>query len=50
MSIHVVYLYNSIDTNAAWKKFRLILSDRSDFLIIDSLSIEVHAFARRILI
>ena len=29
---------------AAWKKLRFILSVRSDFLIIDSLLIAVHAF------
>ena len=38
----------SIDITVAWKKFRFILSDRSDFYTIDSLSIAVYAFARRI--
>ena len=34
----------SIDTTAAWKKLRFILSVRFDFHMIDSLSIAVHAF------
>ena len=36
--------YSSIDATAAWKKLRFILSVRSDFRIIDSLLIAVHAF------
>ena len=36
--------YSSIDSTAAWKKLRFILSVRSDFHIIDSLLIAVHAF------
>ena len=36
--------YRSIDVTAAWKKLRFILSVRSDFHIIDSLLIVVHAF------
>ena len=39
--------YSSIDTIAAWKKLRFILSVRSDFHMIDSLSIAVHAFVSR---
>ncbi len=39
-----MHLYSSIDTTAARKKLRFILSVRSDFIIIDSLSIAVHAF------
>ena len=42
--VHVVHPYSSIDTTAAWKKLRYILSGRSDFHIIDSLLIAVHAF------
>ena len=34
--------YNSIDTTAAWKKLRFILSIRSDFHRIDSLLIAVQ--------
>ena len=30
--------------NAAWKKLRFFLSVRSDFHMLDSLSIAVHAF------
>ena len=48
VSVHVVYMYTCIDTTTAWKKFRL--SDRSDFHKIDSLSIVVYAFTKRILI
>ena len=36
--------YSSIDVTAAWKKLRFISSVRSDFHIIDSLLIAVHAF------
>ena len=42
--MHVVHPYSSIDVTAAWKKLRFILSVRSDFHIIDSLLIAVHAF------
>ena len=48
-SVNVVHPFNSIDTNAAWMKFRFNLSGRSDFHMIDSLSIGVHAFTRGIL-
>ena len=44
--VYLVHPYSSI----AWKKSRFILSYRSDFHMIDSLSIAVHAFARNILI
>ena len=43
-SVQVVHPYSSIDTTTAWKKLRFILSVRSDFHMIDSLSIPVHAF------
>ena len=36
--------YSSIDVTTAWKKLCFILSVRSDFHIIDSLLIAVHAF------
>ena len=42
--------YNSMDTAAAWKKLRFILSVMSDFHMTDSLSIAIHAFASPILI
>ena len=48
VSVHVVHPYSSIDTTAAWKKLRFILSVRSDFHIIDSLLIAVHAFVSRV--
>ena len=40
--------YSIIDTTAAWKKLRFILSVRSDFHMIDSLSIVVHAFVSHV--
>ena len=40
--------YSSIDTTSAWKKLRFILSVRSDFHMIDRLSIAVHAFVSRV--
>ena len=49
VSIYVVYPYSSIDTTAAWKKSRFILSDRSDFLMIDNLLIAVNSSAGCIL-
>ena len=49
VSVHVVHPYNSIDTTAAWKKLRFILSVRSDFHMIESLSIAVRAFVSRVL-
>ena len=48
VSIHVVHPYSSIDTTAARKKLRFILSVRSDFHITDSRSIAVHAFVNRV--
>ena len=48
VSVHVVHPYSSIDTTAAWKKLRFILSVRSDFHMIDSLLIAVHAFVSRV--
>ena len=36
VSVQVVHPYSSIDTTAAWKKLRFILSVRSDFHMIDS--------------
>ena len=48
VSIHVVHPYSSIDTTAAWKKLRFILSVRSDFHMTDSLSIAIHPFVSRV--
>ena len=42
VSVHLVHLYSRSGTNVAWRKFRFILSDRSDFHMIDNLSIAVH--------
>ena len=44
VSVHVMQPYSSIDVTAAWKKLCFILSVRSDFHVIDSLLIAVHAF------
>ena len=49
-SIHVVYLYSSIDTTPSWKKFHFNLLHRSDFQMFNSLSTAVHTFASHILI
>ena len=46
----MVHPYSSIDTATAWKKLRLISSDRSEFYIIDSLSLIVHTFVSNVLI
>ena len=40
---------SSIDVTAAWKKLHFILLVRSDFHIIDSLLIAVHAFVNLVL-
>ena len=37
-----------IDTNAAWKKLHFILSDESNFHMINNQSIAVHAFVSHI--
>ena len=49
ISIHMVHPYSSMNTIAAWKKLRFILSVRSDFHMIESLSLAVHVFASRVL-
>ena len=48
VGVQVVHPCSSIDTTAAWKKLRFILSVRSDFHMIESLSIAVHAFISRV--
>ena len=48
-SVHMVHPYISINTTAAWKKSSFILSNRSDYYIINSISIVVYVFARHIL-
>ena len=48
VSVQVVHPYSSIDTTAAGKKLRFILSVWSDFHMIHSLSIAVHAFVSRV--
>ena len=44
VSVHVVHPYSSMDSTAAWKELCFALSVRSDFHMIDNLSIAVHAF------
>ena len=39
VNVHVVYPYSSIETVSAWKISRLILSDTSDFHLMNSPSI-----------
>ena len=49
VSNHVVLPYSSMFTVRAWKKSRFIISDRSDFYMIDNLPITILAFVRRML-
>ena len=49
ISVQVVHPYGSIDTATAWKKSCLILSERSDFYMIDNLSIALHTLPMRML-
>ena len=49
ISIHVVYPYSSVDTATAWKKSHFILSDQSDFYMINNMSIAFLPFSRHIL-
>ena len=49
VSIHMVHPYNRIDMTGTWKKLRFILSDKSDFHMINNLSIVVYTFANCIL-
>ena len=44
VSVHVVHPYSRMDTAAAWKKLRFILSCRLDFHMTDNLLIAVDAF------
>ena len=48
VSVHIVHPYSSIDTTAAGKKLRFILSVRSESHMTDSLSIAVHAFVSHV--
>ena len=50
VSVHVVHPCSSTNKTSAWKKFCFILSARSNFHMIERLTIAVHAFAGRILI
>ena len=49
VSIYVVYPYRSIDTGTVWKNSHFILSDRSDFHMINNVLITVHTFTRHML-
>ena len=48
VSIQIVHPYISIDTTAAWKKLHFILSVRSDFHMIDSLSMNLSTSFREV--
>ena len=47
--VHVRYPSSRIDITTTWKKLLFILLNRSDFHMIENLSIAVHAFTRHIL-
>ena len=49
VSVSMVHPWGSIDITTAWKKSRFILSNRSDFHMIDGILIAVHFFVRYIL-
>ena len=48
VSVYMVHPQSSIDSTDFCKKSRFIVSDKLDFYTIDSRSIVVHTFARRI--
>ena len=50
ISVQLVHPYSSMDTTAALKKTRFILSDRSDFYVTDTLLITVYALTNRVLV
>ena len=49
MDTTVVHPYSQMDTTVAWKKMHLILSNRSDFHMVNNLLIAVYAFDSRVL-
>ena len=49
VGVHMVHPCSRNDTTVAWKKLHFILSDRSDFNMIDNLFIAVYVFISRIL-
>ena len=49
VSVHVLHLYSIIDTTAAGKRIRFILSDRPESHMYDNLCITDIAFAGRVL-
>ena len=46
VDIQVVHLYSSTDVVPARKNYCFILSERSDFNMIDDLSIAIYTFPR----
>ena len=44
VGLHVVHPYGRIDTTTAWKNLPFCLSDRTEFQMIDNLSIAVTSF------
>ena len=49
VNVHMVHPYSSTVIATAWKKSHFILSDRSDFHMINNLLIAVHTFTRQML-
>ena len=49
VSVHLVHPYCRIDMTIAWKKLRFTFADKSDFHMIDNLSIADHILASHIL-
>ena len=46
VKVHVVHPYSSIDSTSTWKKSCFILLSRSDFYMINNMSIAVHILDR----
>ena len=49
VSVHVMHPNSSVDTATVWKKYRFILSNRSDFHMINNQLILFNVFAKHIL-
>ena len=47
--VKVVHPYSCTDTDITWKKSSFILSERSDFYMVDNLMIAIHVFSMRML-
>ena len=49
VTVYVVHSYSCVDIATAWKKIFFILSDRSDFYMINNHPIASHALSGRML-